>query len=167
MNVTITVLPSSLQARIHGGNRVVSQSRTIVLDGRTSQLIHNIENASFVWSCRVVGSLEPCYNESEAFPVPVLLPRVNFSTVPAKDLRAGTVYNFTLTLNQGSFTSFTSTTIEITSSRRPPTVEILIPNSDIVSSQVLTLQGLVYSTLPIEDVHWDCQQLPGTYELLR
>ena len=167
VNITITVLPSSLQARVHGGNRVVSQSRTIVLDGRASQLIPNIENASFVWSCRVVGTLEPCYNQSEAFPVPVLLPRVNFITVPAKDLCAGTVYNFTLTLNQGSFTSYASTTIEITSSRRPPIVEILIPNSDFVSSQVLTLQGLVYSTLPIEDVHWDCQQLPGTYELLR
>lgn len=161
VNITITVLPSSLQARIHGGNRVVSQNRTIVLDGRTSQLISNIVNASFVWSCRIVGSLEPCYNQTEMFPVPILIPRVNFITIPAKDLQAERAYNFTLALNQGSFTSYASTIVEVTSFQRPPIVEILIPNSDIVSSQVLTLQGLVYSTLRIEDIYWDCQQLPG------
>ena len=95
------------------------------------------------------------------FPVPILIPRVNFFTIPAKDLQAERAYNFTLVLNQGSFTSYTSTIIEVTSFQRPPIVDILIPSSDIVSSQVLTLQGLVYSTLPIEDVYWDCQQLPG------
>ena len=160
VNVTINILPYSLQARIHGNDRVVSWNRTIVLDGRASQLILNAQNASFVWSCSIVGVLGPCYNQSESFQTPIAIPFVNFTTIAAKDFQPDRMYNFTLQLTQGSLTSFASITIEVTSSR-PPIVEILVPNSEFLSSQPLTLQGLVYSNLSTEDVHWECLQLPG------
>lgn len=160
VNVTINILPYSLQARIHGSDRVVSWNRTIVLDGRASQLILNAQNASFVWSCSIVGLLAPCYNQSEPFQTPIAIPFVNFTIIAAKDLQPGRIYNFTLRLTQGFFTSFASTTIEVTSSR-PPIVEILVPTSEFLSSRPLTLQGLVYSNLSTEDVHWECLQLSG------
>ena len=160
VNVTIEVLPYSLQARIHGGDRIVSQNRTVVLDARASQLFPNAQNASFVWSCNTVGLLGPCYNQSESLQTPIAISFVNFTTIPAKDLQPGRIYNFTLRLTQESFTSFASATIEIASSR-PPIVEILVPTSEFLSSQPLTLQGLVYSNLSTEDVHWECLQLPG------
>ena len=160
VDVTVTVSLSPIQARIHGGKRTVSLNRTLVLDARESSMNPNLPEAGYIWSCNVIGSFEPCYNQSESISTPVVIPSMDFITIPANDLEPAKTYNFTLSFSQGSEISHTTTEIEISPSE-PPIVEILTPISNLLSSQTISLEGLVYSTLPTETVHWESLVLPG------
>ena len=159
-NTTVTILPLSIQAVIHGGNRTVSQNRTMVLDARSSILDPMLTEAAYEWSCNVVGSFEPCYNQSESFPTPIVIPKTDNVTISASHLEPGRAYNITLALTQGTQISYAFTVIQIIATR-PPIVEILPIATNVVSSRQIRLEGLVYSALPTSSVNWESLRLPG------
>lgn len=160
--LNVAVLPVSLQALINGGNRTVSQSRVIVFDARNSSQNILLSSASFVWSCRVEGSLNACYNHTLTgqIPVPIFLPALDYLTFPASDLMPERTYIFTVRLQQGGDTSVASIAVTIVS-ERPPIVEINNPNFIVRSTESLYLEGLVYSSVPMETVYWGSLPLLG------
>ncbi len=160
VSLSVAVETASVKAVIHGGHRSVSINRTLVLDARDSFLNLELLTATYVWSCNVIGSFEPCYNQSESIPTPLAFPQEAFVTIPASLFASAQAYNTTLALTQGDDVSHASTTIEITASE-PPIVEILPLFTIPLSSQSLRLEGLVYSSLPTESVHWESLDLPG------
>ena len=160
----VSVLPLLLQARVNGGNRTVSLSREIVLDARSSSQNPSLSSATFIWSCKVEGSLEACYNSTLTglIPVPISLPGSDYITFPASDLEPERTYVFTVQLQQEGALSGASVSVEIVSSR-PPIVEINNPESVVHSTEPIYLEGLVYSSVPVETVYWESLSLLGEY----
>ena len=163
INVTITVATTDLQARIHGGDRSISQSRTLVLDARASAYDLNSPSPSFSWACSVVGSGQPCYNASLATPTPLVIPAADVVSIPGSDMESGLKYNFTVSLFQsGQGWSQFSTVIEVVSAT-PPIVEVTGGEGEWVTSREVVLRGLVYSGSPVTSVTWDSVRMEGTY----
>ena len=157
--VDISVLPPTLQAHITGGDRTVSRSREVVLDGRGS--VYSASLSSLSWSCQVVGSLDACYNHtvSGLIPTPISLPRIDFVSFSASDLEPGRRYVFTFNIQQEEESSSASVTIKIATSQ-PPLVEIDTPTS-VVSSESVTLEGFVFTTTSVESVYWESLEVIG------
>ena len=63
-SLRVSVLPSPLTVRIHGGNRVLSAGNEVVLDARNSTYSSALSVPTFTWICTVVGSLDACYNKT-------------------------------------------------------------------------------------------------------
>ena len=162
--INVTVLPPTTQAVIIGGNRTIASNRDVVLDARNSTIDPSIAEARFVWSCEVNASFDACYNQSSAQnssnPVPIHIPESRFVTIPGSDLVAGQTYVFELALQQGSYQSTASVVIELIS-ELTLIVEILSPNSELLTSHEILLSGLVYSTQPVYQVFWESVSLPG------
>lgn len=162
--LSVSVQPLLLQARVNGGNRTVSQGREIVLDGRSSSQNPSLPTATFIWSCKVQGSLEACHNTTLTglIPVPISLPGSDYISFPASDLEADRTYMFTVRLQQEATLSEASVSIEIVLSR-PPIVEINNPQAVVLSTESVYLDGLVYSSVPVETVYWESLPLLGEY----
>ncbi len=156
--VSVVVSKPSLQAIIDGGNRMVSADRELVLDGRDSVYDSTV---SLSWSCQIADSLDACYNRTELglIPNPIFLPRINFISFPASHLDSNTVYLFTLILKRGDEISQASVAVEIVASL-PPIVEVNNPGL-LVSSQIIVLEGLVFTSVPVQTVTWESLELIG------
>ena len=148
--VTITVL-NTLVARIHGGNRTISAGQTIRLDARTSSIISSHSSpAVFVWQCSVGQVGTPCYNSTYTTPTAIVLPQSSVISLLASDFNVGSTYTFSLLLKQGTFSSRTSILVEVTPSTSSLiAVEILTPSSAVIASEEITIEGLVWSQLPV------------------
>lgn len=163
INMAITVATTNLQAHIHGGDRSVSQSRTLVLDARSSTYNLNSPPPSFSWGCSVVSTGQPCYNVSEATPTPLVIPAADVVSIPGSNMESGLEYNFTVSLFQsGVGRSQFSTVIEVVSAT-PPIVEVTSGEGEWVTSREVVLRGLVYSGSPVTSVTWESVRMEGTY----
>ena len=159
----VSILPTTIEARIHGGDRTVTQNRTLILDARSSIENANLQSTMYTWSCSVIGSFEPCYNQSESRLIPVIIPQSSFVSIPSQLLIPNQSYNFTLVLSQGLQRAQASVVVDIVppAPARPPIVEILPFLSVDVSSRPVTIEALVYSSEMIESVSWNTLDLPG------
>jgi hypothetical protein len=161
--VELQVLPREVVAVIVGGNRAVAQNRMIVLDARNSSIVPSLPAPKFTWACDVIGSQDACYNQSNSsFPVPILIPNINFVAIPAADLEPGQFYRFTLMLRQGGTVSKSSVVIETIPSSTP-IVEIINEDNIVLSTQEVWLEGVVYSSLPLERAYWESINLGEGY----
>ena len=153
--VALQVLPQEIAAVIVGGNRTVVQHRVIVLDARNSSVSPSLPAPKFRWACDVIGSQDACYNRSNSsFPVPILIPNTDFVTFPAADLEPGQFYRFILTLEQRAVISKSSIVMETIQSSAP-IVEIINTNNIVLPTQEVWLEGVVYSSLPLERAYWE------------
>ena len=163
----VTVLPVSLKARIHGGNRTLSIMSELVLDARNSTSSLEFVRPTFTWICTVVGSLDACYNQSlvgSPIPVPIMLPHSDFVSFPSSTLAAGRSYVFTLRMEQESVVSEDSVVMQVVNSSLPM-VELSGLNSNFQFSEEIVLSGFVYSTLSLQNVQWESIQLEGEGEV--
>ena len=81
---------------------------------------------------------------------------------PASNLQSGLQYNFTLILSHGACISTSTVIISTYPSFVDPiaVVQILTTTTQVVSSQYLILEGLVYPNYLV-NVSWSCLDLPG------
>ena len=154
--VTLSILNDTLVARIHGGNKTVSTSQTIVLDGRTSSVVsYHPSAATFTWQCSVLGSGAPCYNTTHDTPTAISLPQISLISLPASELKEGATYRFSLMLKQGVFSSQTSASVEVKpSTTSAVVVEILTPTSPMIATEEVTIEALVWSLVPVS-ARWE------------
>ena len=166
-SVTIRVAATSLQARVHGGDRSLSQNRTLVLDARASVYDAGLPSPSFTWSCNVIGSGEPCYNQSQATPTPLVIPAADIVSIPGYNMELGLEYNFTVTVSQtDSVQSHASIAVSVTSAT-PPIVEVTVGGGEGVTSREVVMRGLVYSVTPVTSVQWESVRIEGTFYRLQ
>ena len=161
-NVSINVTATEPQAIIHGGDRTISASRTLVLDARWS--VYDVMTMPrFSWSCNVIGPGKPCYSHSVTTPTPINIPASDLVLIPGSDLEPGLDYNFTVTLSQAdSIQSYSSVAISITSAT-PPIVELVrVGRGGEVTSREVVIRGLVYSEAPVTSVSWESVRIEGT-----
>ena len=157
-SVMLQVLSRDVSAVIVGGNRTVAQHRMIVLDARNSSVNPFLPEPKFTWVCDVIRSEDACYNQSNSsFPVPILIPNTDFVTIPAHELKTGQSYLFSLRLEQGEVVSISSVVIETIQSSAP-IVEIINDDITFLSTQEVWLEGVVYSSLPLEHAYWESVQ---------
>ena len=163
INVSISVSPREPRAIVHGGDRVHSVSRTLVLDARESMYNPSLAPPTFTWSCNVIGSGGPCYNQTIATPTPIIIPSSDLVSIPGSDLVQGLNYNFTVTVSQtDSIKSSYSVAILITNAT-PPIVEVIRGEIGDVTSQKVVIQGLIYSSTPVTSVVWETVDIGGKH----
>ena len=157
--ISLQVLSPQPTAVIVGGNRTVAQDQVIVLDARNSSIDMMLSSPKFTWACDVIGSNDACYNHSNStFPVPIVIPNTEFVTIPARALKPGQSYRFSLTLEQGAASSNSNVVISINESSAP-LVEIINDDTVVLSTEEVWLQGVVYSSLSLERAYWQSIQL--------
>lgn len=160
----VNILPTPLTVRIHGGNRTVSIGSDIVLDARNSTYSSDLD-PTFTWICTVVGSLDACYNRTDAgadIPTPISLPRARFVSFPGSSLTPGLSYRFTLILEQQAATAEGTVVVGLVSSS-VPMVEISVITSALLLSEEVTLSGFVFSETPLRSVSWDSVRQEGEW----
>jgi hypothetical protein len=162
VNVSVRVAAITPRAIIHGGDRVISVSGVLVLDARGSLMDHTSQTTPrFSWSCNVIGSGEPCYNQSKATPTPITIPASELVSIPGSNMRPGLTYNFTVTLSQTpSIKSHSSVAISVTNTT-PPIVEVTVGRGEDVTSREVVIRGLVYSKTPVTSVTWESVHIDG------
>ena len=167
VNVSVHVAAIAPRAIIHGGDRVISVSGVLVLDARGSVMDHTSQTTPiFLWSCNVIGSGEPCYNQSRATPTPMTVPASDLVSIPGSNMRPGLTYNFTVTLSQTpSIKSHSSVAISVTNTT-PPIVEVAVGRGEDVTSREVVIRGLVYSNTPVASVSWESVHIDGRYRLV-
>ena len=161
--IDITILPPLCVAHIHGGDRNISSSETVLLNASSSTIIEELKSSpTYTWACSVVGNGGPCYNTTKSVFVPIYLPKSPNVFFPTSNLQSGLQYNFTLILSHGGCISTSTVIISTYPSFVDPiaVVQILTTTSRVVSSQYLTLEGLVYPNYLV-NVSWSCLDLPG------
>ena len=156
-SLRVSVKPLSCTTSIHGGNRNISSTSVIALNATATNL-QGI-NPSFVWGCSVASSGLPCYNTTQSLPVIISLPSNLQAAVPASHLQPGEEYNFTLIDNRRQCSP---SLVIIRVSTLPPiaVVQILPPSLPVKISELIVIEGLVYSTDTIT-AHWECLRIPG------
>ena len=163
VNVSISVIPTRLHAVIHGGDRVLSVNRALILDARESVYdLVSQTTPTFSWSCNVIGSGEPCYNLSQPIPTPILIPHSDIVLIPDSTMEQGLEYNFTVELSQsGSGKSHSSVAVSVTSAM-PPIVEVVtVGEGEYVTSHEAVIRGLVYSATPLLSTSWESLEIEG------
>ncbi len=162
--INVRVFPFPLRVRIHGGNRTISNESELVLDARNST--YSSEAATpptFTWMCRVVDSVDACYNQTIMgvdIPIPILVPNSDFVTFPSSTLASGQSYVFTLRLEQGGAVAMGTVVLRVVESE-VPVVEVSSPLSELSLSAEVTLSGHVFSRLPLRGARWESVQLEG------
>ena len=161
LNLTTTLTP--LRAWIlGGGNRTISRNYTLVLDGSSTSFSDLLPPPTYEWSCVTVATSGPCFNQSTSPKLqPIVLPRSDTVRLAAADLLQGVDFNFTLRVTQGIQRSVAVAVVRVAGASRLPRVEIVTQSSSAVVGSKTTLEGLVYSTLVVTDVHWVCVPVPG------
>lgn len=163
-SVSLTILNNILVAKIYGGNKTVFTDQFITLDARTSTLVSSLAaTVSYKWQCSLHESGAPCYNNTLPTPQPISLPQQALINLKASDLLAGQVYNFTLVLTQGNYSSMASILIEVVrNSTAMMAVEIVTTSSEVIATNEVTIEGLVWTKVPV-NASWECVMKVGKY----
>ena len=163
VNVSISVSPRETRAIVHGGDRVHSINRILVLDARESTYNPSLAPPTFTWSCNVIGSGGPCYNQTIATPTPIIIPSSDLISIPGSDLVQGLTYNFTVTVSQTDSIESSSSVAILVTNTTPPIVEVIRGDIGYVTSQEVVIRGLVYSSAPVTSVVWETIDTGGKY----